>query len=77
MSYKNNLSKNYSLVMEYANDGTLREYLKKNYYNLTWDNKFNLAFQLSYVVSCLHDEEIVHHDLVINVYYKYIKDFYD
>lgn len=60
--------------MEYAEDGTLREYLKKNYYKLTWDNKFNLAFQLSYVVSCLHDEEIVHHDLVINVYYK---DFYD
>ncbi|CAB4414046.1 unnamed protein product [Rhizophagus irregularis] len=63
---KNNLSKSYSLVMEYAEDGTLREYLKKNYYKLTWDNKFNLAFQLSYVVSCLHDEEIVHHDLHSN-----------
>ncbi|GBC01039.1 hypothetical protein RclHR1_04040009 [Rhizophagus clarus] len=58
---------NYSLVMEYANDdGTLREYLKKNYNKLTWDNKLNLAFQLTYAVSCLHEEGIVHRDLHAN-----------
>ncbi|RIA86886.1 kinase-like domain-containing protein, partial [Glomus cerebriforme] len=56
-------TKNYLLVMEYADSGTLRDYLKKNFDGFTWDNKYNLAYQLACAVSCLHDEEIVHHDL--------------
>jgi serine/threonine protein kinase len=51
--------------MEYADSGTLQNYLKENFETLTWDDKFQLAFQLAYGVSCLHDEEIVHRDLVI------------
>ncbi|CAB5377685.1 unnamed protein product [Rhizophagus irregularis] len=55
--------KNYLLVMEYADGGSLREYLKQNFDNLTWNNKYNLAYQLACAVSRLHDEEIVHGDL--------------
>uniref|UniRef100_U9ULX3 Protein kinase domain-containing protein n=1 Tax=Rhizophagus irregularis (strain DAOM 181602 / DAOM 197198 / MUCL 43194) TaxID=747089 RepID=U9ULX3_RHIID len=58
------LLKRYLLVMEYADSGTLREYLKKNFNNLTWNNKYNLAYQLACAVSCLHNEDIVHRDLV-------------
>ena len=50
--------------MEYADSGTLRDYLKVCFNNLTWDDKFKLALQLAYAVSCLHDEKIVHRDLV-------------
>ena len=50
--------------MEYADGGTLRNYLKKNYSTLTWNDKYNLAYQLACAVSCLHDEGIVHCDLV-------------
>ncbi|GBC14798.2 kinase-like domain-containing protein [Rhizophagus irregularis DAOM 181602=DAOM 197198] len=57
------LLKRYLLVMEYADSGTLKDYLKKNFNNLTWDNKCNLAYQLSCAVSCLHNEKIVHRDL--------------
>ncbi|RGB36681.1 kinase-like domain-containing protein [Rhizophagus diaphanus] len=32
--------------MEYADNGTLRKYLKENLEKLTWNDKFNLAFQL-------------------------------
>ncbi|CAB4396027.1 unnamed protein product [Rhizophagus irregularis] len=56
-------SKNYLLVMEYADGGSLRNYLKKNFSDLTWENKYNLAHQLASAVSCLHDEGIVHRDL--------------
>ncbi|GBC20787.2 kinase-like domain-containing protein [Rhizophagus irregularis DAOM 181602=DAOM 197198] len=56
-------SKKYWLVMEYADGGTLREYLKKCFDNLTWDNKFDMAFQLASAILCLHDEEIIHRDL--------------
>jgi serine/threonine protein kinase len=50
--------------MEYANRGTLRNYLGERFENLTWDDKLNLAFQLANAISCLHDKEIVHRDLV-------------
>jgi serine/threonine protein kinase len=52
------------LVMEYANNGTLRSYLRECFENLTWNNKLNLAFQLANAISFLHDEGIVHSDLV-------------
>jgi serine/threonine protein kinase len=61
-------SKNYMLVMEYADAGTLKNYLKENN-NLTWDDKHNLAYQLACAVLCLHNEKIVHRDLVIYLLY--------
>ncbi|GBC20659.2 kinase-like domain-containing protein [Rhizophagus irregularis DAOM 181602=DAOM 197198] len=60
---QNDNSLKYWLVMEYADSGTLQEYLKEHFHNLTWHNKFNLAFQLAHAVLCLHDEGIVHRDL--------------
>ena len=55
--------------MEYADGGTLRTYLKEHFNSLTWNDKFNLALQLAYAVSCLHGERIMHRDLVIYLYY--------
>ncbi|PKK62575.1 kinase-like protein [Rhizophagus irregularis] len=54
---------NMTLVMEYADSGSLRNYLEKNVGKLTWSDKYNLAYQLACAVSCLHDEGIVHCDL--------------
>ena len=51
--------------MEYADGGSLRNYLEKNFNRLTWDDKLNMAYQLAYAVSCLHNEGIIHRDLVI------------
>ncbi|POG69818.1 kinase-like domain-containing protein, partial [Rhizophagus irregularis DAOM 181602=DAOM 197198] len=65
-SVKENQRKEYSLVLEYAENGTLRKYLKENFKNLTWNDKFNFAFQLVYAVSCLHGEGIMHRDLHSN-----------
>ncbi|UZO03468.1 uncharacterized protein OCT59_023875 [Rhizophagus irregularis] len=65
-SSKENQRKKYMLVMEYADNGTLRKYLKENFENLTWNDKFNLAFQLVCAVSCLHNEGIMHRDLHSN-----------
>ncbi|RGB29441.1 kinase-like domain-containing protein [Rhizophagus diaphanus] len=54
---------NYWLVMEYADGGSLRNYLKKNFKKLTWDDKYSMAYQLSCAILCLHNEGIVHRDL--------------
>ncbi|CAB4413990.1 unnamed protein product [Rhizophagus irregularis] len=65
-SSKENQRKKYMLVMEYADNGTLRKYLNENLENLTWNDKYNLAFQLVCAVSCLHNEGIMHRDLHSN-----------
>jgi len=63
----------YWLVMEYADGGALRDYLKDNFDTLTWNDKYNLAYQLARALLCLHDENIVHRDLVnITCYVKLI-----
>ncbi|CAG8836902.1 43708_t:CDS:2, partial [Gigaspora margarita] len=49
------------LVMEFANNGTLREYLQKN--KLEWPYKIQLASQITEGMSYLHSVEIIHHDL--------------
>ncbi|POG75265.1 kinase-like domain-containing protein [Rhizophagus irregularis DAOM 181602=DAOM 197198] len=51
---------NYWVVMEYADGGSLRNYLKKNFKKLTWDDKYSMAYQLSCAILCLHNEGIVH-----------------
>ncbi|POG61389.1 kinase-like domain-containing protein [Rhizophagus irregularis DAOM 181602=DAOM 197198] len=60
---QNDNFKKYWLVMEYANNGTLHEYLKRHFDTLNWSDKFSLALQLAHAVLCLHDEGIVHRDL--------------
>lgn len=53
----------YMLVLDYADSGTLRSYLKDNFGYLSWDNKINLAVQIASAVECLHAKNIVHCDL--------------
>jgi tRNA A-37 threonylcarbamoyl transferase component Bud32 len=60
---------NYILVIEYVDGGTLKNYLKNNFSKLTWDDKYNMAYQLACGISCLHNERIVHRDLIIIYYY--------
>ncbi|GBB88060.1 hypothetical protein RclHR1_01460010 [Rhizophagus clarus] len=63
---QNSHLRSYCLVMEYADGGSLRSYLKENHNNLTWDDKYKMAYQLACAVSCLHDEGIMHLDLHSN-----------
>ncbi len=50
--------------MEYADGSTLRNYLKNNFNELTWNDKYNLAYQLACAVLSLHNEGIAHHDYI-------------
>ncbi len=51
--------------MEYADSGTLNTYLNKHFYKLNWNDKYQLALQLTSAVKCIHDHDIIHRDLVI------------
>jgi serine/threonine protein kinase len=52
-------------VLEYADSGSLRNYLKNNFNKLTWNDKYRLAYHLACAVDHLHERGIVHRDLVI------------
>jgi serine/threonine protein kinase len=54
----------YSLVLEYAKDGTLKDYLYKHFDELDWGIKYHLASQLADAVEFLHERDIIHRDLV-------------
>ncbi|RIA93656.1 kinase-like domain-containing protein, partial [Glomus cerebriforme] len=53
----------YSLVLEYANGGTLKTYLKEHFNELNWDDKYQLASQLANAVAFIHEYDVIHRDL--------------
>ncbi|GBC20405.2 kinase-like domain-containing protein [Rhizophagus irregularis DAOM 181602=DAOM 197198] len=60
---QNNQVMKYLLVVEYVGNNSLQKHLKENFKKLTWEDKYKLAYQLTCVISLLHDEEIFHCDL--------------
>ncbi|GES97506.1 kinase-like domain-containing protein [Rhizophagus clarus] len=61
-----NMNPDYLLILEYADSGTLRNYLKKNFTKLDWNIKLQFAIQISNAVSCMHQKGIIHRDLHSN-----------
>jgi len=54
---------NYSLVLEYADGGTLRNYLRNTTFE--WKSQLRFAKEIASAISWLHDDkEIIHGDLV-------------
>ncbi|PKY57883.1 kinase-like protein [Rhizophagus irregularis] len=60
---KDNEDTNYLLILEYADSGTLGEFLKNNFSRLDWNMKSQFAIQIADAVSCLHENDIIHCDL--------------
>ena len=54
----------YLLVLEYADNGTLRNYLQQNSKSINWDLKLRFAYEIASAILCLHENNIVHRDLV-------------
>ncbi|CAB4376584.1 unnamed protein product [Rhizophagus irregularis] len=55
-----NNDSDYSLILEYADGGTLRNYLKENFDKLDLNIKLQFAIQISDAVSYLHQKNIIH-----------------
>ncbi|RHZ77208.1 hypothetical protein Glove_184g88 [Diversispora epigaea] len=52
----------YMMVLEYAKDGNLREYLKINFNNINWNQKLENLRDLSLYLMKIHGLDIVHQD---------------
>ncbi|RIB24469.1 kinase-like domain-containing protein [Gigaspora rosea] len=51
------------MILEYARDGNLRDYLRQNFKNLDWKKKFSIGKQIANGLKALHDQNIAHKDL--------------
>jgi serine/threonine protein kinase len=56
-------------VLEYANEGHLRDYLKKKSISLKWNDKIQMALDITSGLKFLHSKEIIHRDLVRDTFY--------
>ena len=63
----------YYLVLEYANQGNLREFIKKKKHPFEWKERIRIATQIAEGLHYLHNElTIAHRDLVI-IFVKLLK----
>ncbi|CAG8646996.1 17863_t:CDS:2, partial [Racocetra persica] len=53
-------SNSYMLILDYANDGTLRQYLEINFMLMRWKDKLYLAKQIANGINHLHSNHIIH-----------------
>ena len=52
----------YIMVLEYMDDGNLRDYLKNNFNNINWDTKLGYLQRLALNFKNIHELDIMHHD---------------
>ncbi|KAF0374972.1 kinase-like protein [Gigaspora margarita] len=53
----------YNMVLQLANNGDLREYLKINFSKLGWTDRLRMAREISAGLEFLHKNDIIHRDL--------------
>ncbi|KAF0542819.1 kinase-like protein [Gigaspora margarita] len=57
------ISRHYNLILQYADNGTLRDYLKTNFTRLQWVDKLRISKEIGLGLLFLHDNNIIHRDL--------------
>ncbi|RIA91653.1 hypothetical protein C1645_821748 [Glomus cerebriforme] len=53
------------MVLEYAEHGSLRNYLDKNYDKLYWQTKIIDLYYIAHSLYIIHENELIHRDLHI------------
>jgi serine/threonine protein kinase len=56
-------TKNYVMILDYAENGSLRNYLNARYNELSWYNKIGCLYNIAFGLENIHDNEIIHRDL--------------
>src|SRR5947199_6321741 len=56
-------TKEYIFVMEYMKDGSLHDYLAKEFKNLNWKNKIGILLNIISGLKEIHEQSIIHHNL--------------
>ncbi|RIB29789.1 kinase-like domain-containing protein [Gigaspora rosea] len=59
---QNTETKEYLMVFQYANNGSLHKYLRKNFCNLTWQTKLQILKDISDDLYWIHNTQYIHAD---------------
>src|SRR6266498_2994797 len=61
------------MVLEHASDGSLRDYLKKKFSKLKWEDKLEILLNIIHNLEFIHDKNYIHKDLhsgnILQFYY--------
>src|ERR1043165_3198533 len=60
---RNPITKDFIIIMKYYQLGSLRDYLKKNFYSIKWSEKLQILRNIVAGLSHLHNQKIIHRDL--------------
>src|SRR5215469_370451 len=70
-------TKNYIMVLDFAKNGSMRNYLDKNYHKLNWNYKINYLHFIILGLTDIHKNELIHRDLHIgNILHESILSIY-
>ncbi|CAB4439868.1 unnamed protein product [Rhizophagus irregularis] len=58
-------TKDYMMILDYAEDGSLRDYLDKHYSRLNWDKNIGYLQDAILGLRCIHNRKLLHRDLHI------------
>src|SRR5437762_3458161 len=56
-------TKNYIMVLQYAEDGNFHDWVNKNYKTFSWLSKINVLNNIADGLKEIHQKHMVHHDL--------------
>uniref|UniRef100_U9T9P1 Protein kinase domain-containing protein n=1 Tax=Rhizophagus irregularis (strain DAOM 181602 / DAOM 197198 / MUCL 43194) TaxID=747089 RepID=U9T9P1_RHIID len=56
-------TKNYMMVLDYAKNGSLRNYLDERHNKLSWNDKFYYLFDIARGLQYIHGNKLIHRDL--------------
>ncbi|GBC18954.1 uncharacterized protein OCT59_015208 [Rhizophagus irregularis] len=55
-------SNNFMMVIEYAKEGSLRQYLNNKFNSIKWENKLDYVKDIAYGLKSIHEKGLIHHD---------------
>ncbi|GBC18965.2 kinase-like domain-containing protein [Rhizophagus irregularis DAOM 181602=DAOM 197198] len=56
-------SNNFMIVMEYVENGSLRQYLNNSFNSMKWDEKMDILRHIASGLDDIHKKGLIHHDL--------------
>src|SRR6266487_4954551 len=52
----------FMMIMKYAENGSLRQYLNNRFNSMDWNNKLDILRQIARGLNEIHDNKLIHHD---------------
>src|SRR2546423_3376613 len=53
---------NFMMIMNYAENGSLRQYLNNGFNSMNWAEKLSNLYYIAHGLNEIHDNKLIHHD---------------